>query len=204
MRVMGSGGKGLVQEGVEEAVAGLVANGEARFQAVAQGHQFFDLGDDTVLFGEGWKGYGEIFQLISGNARKCDPPSHADYLLAHVPKEKPDKAIIEQRLDGRNSSSNTSVKGSNVRASSGRTTNANEKISFVAKISRCCRVLVYNRSTERSFTKFNRSVDQWHALAASVVCLSRRTLPHNNIRDFDKLDGSPSRWEVRRSVRSVD
>ncbi len=55
-RRCGSGGKGLVQEGVEEAVAGFVAVGKAGFQAVAQGHQFIDLGDDAVLFGEGWEG----------------------------------------------------------------------------------------------------------------------------------------------------
>ena len=32
--------------------------GEARLQPVAQRHQLIDLGDDAVLFGEGWNGIG--------------------------------------------------------------------------------------------------------------------------------------------------
>ena len=30
----------------------LVARGEARFQPIAEGHEFIDFGDDAVLFGE--------------------------------------------------------------------------------------------------------------------------------------------------------
>ena len=61
---MGSGGKGLVQEGVEEAVAGLVAGGKACFQAVAQGQQLIDPGDDAVLFGKGWEGKSKFDVII--------------------------------------------------------------------------------------------------------------------------------------------
>ena len=42
--------------------AGIVAGGEACFQLVAEGHQFIDFGDDTVLFGEGRETYDQIQQ----------------------------------------------------------------------------------------------------------------------------------------------
>jgi hypothetical protein len=48
--------QGLVEEGFEEVVAGGVGGGEAGLQAVEQGHQGVDLGDDAVLFGERWEG----------------------------------------------------------------------------------------------------------------------------------------------------
>ncbi len=35
-------------------VAGLRACGTGFFQFVAEGHEFIDLGDDAMLFGEGW------------------------------------------------------------------------------------------------------------------------------------------------------
>jgi hypothetical protein len=48
--------QGLVEEGFEEVAAGGVGGGEAGLQAVEQGHQGVDLGDDAVLFGERWEG----------------------------------------------------------------------------------------------------------------------------------------------------
>jgi hypothetical protein len=44
------------QEGVEQAAAGGGGGCETRLQSVAERHQRIDLGDDAVLFGEGWKG----------------------------------------------------------------------------------------------------------------------------------------------------
>src|SRR5690606_15487521 len=51
------------QEGVEQAAAGGGGGGEACLQPVAERHQRIDLGDDAVLFGEGWKGDGYRAEL---------------------------------------------------------------------------------------------------------------------------------------------
>jgi hypothetical protein len=48
------------EEGVEQAAADGGGGSEARLQPVAQGHQRIDLGDDAVLFGEGWKGDAKV------------------------------------------------------------------------------------------------------------------------------------------------
>ena len=48
----------LGEQRVEQAAAGGGGGGEARLQPVAQRHQRIDLGDDAVLFGEGWEGNG--------------------------------------------------------------------------------------------------------------------------------------------------
>ena len=45
--------QGLVQDGVEKAAAYFAAGGKILFQLFADRHQFVDLGDDAVLFGEG-------------------------------------------------------------------------------------------------------------------------------------------------------
>ena len=45
-----------MEDSFEEAAAFGLGGGELRFQPVAEGHQFIDFGDDTMLFGEGWKG----------------------------------------------------------------------------------------------------------------------------------------------------
>ena len=52
----------------------MVAGGEAGFQAVAQGHQFVDLGDDAVLFGEGGDGYRKRFKPCRLDAFCCKIP----------------------------------------------------------------------------------------------------------------------------------
>jgi len=52
------GGGGLVnagQAGCHQPVAPLLPSGPRRLQPIAQRHQLVDLGDDAVLFGEGWK-----------------------------------------------------------------------------------------------------------------------------------------------------
>ena len=49
-----------MEDGFEQAAACVVAGGEAFFQPVAERHQFIDLGDDAVLFGEGWEGNQEL------------------------------------------------------------------------------------------------------------------------------------------------
>ena len=47
--------QGFVQDGFEEAAAFGLGDAELGFQPVAQGHQFFDFGDDAVVFNEGSK-----------------------------------------------------------------------------------------------------------------------------------------------------
>jgi hypothetical protein len=42
----------MVQDGFEQAPAPGLGGCELRFQLVAERHQFIDLGDDAVLFGE--------------------------------------------------------------------------------------------------------------------------------------------------------
>ena len=49
-----------MQQRIEQPTARILTGGQARFQTVAKGHQFIDLGDDAVLFGEGWKGDGNF------------------------------------------------------------------------------------------------------------------------------------------------
>ena len=46
----------LMQHRLKQPPPRFVSRGEARFQPVAQGHQFIDFGDDAVLLGEGWEG----------------------------------------------------------------------------------------------------------------------------------------------------
>ena len=50
----------LGEQRVEQAAAGGGGGGEACLQPVAERHQRIDLGDDAVLFGEGWEGKGEF------------------------------------------------------------------------------------------------------------------------------------------------
>jgi len=47
----------------EEAAAFGLGGGELRFQPFAQGQQFFDFGDDAVLFGEWWEGDWQYLPL---------------------------------------------------------------------------------------------------------------------------------------------
>ena len=49
-------GKGFVQHRFQQPPAFGLAGGELRFQPVAQGQQFIDLGDDAVLVGKGRRG----------------------------------------------------------------------------------------------------------------------------------------------------
>ena len=51
-----------------QSVSGRLSVNLCRLQPVAERHQFIDLGDDAVLFGEGWqrKRYGKVFELFSG------------------------------------------------------------------------------------------------------------------------------------------
>ena len=44
------------EAGRRQPVARCLPLGPGRFQAVAEGHQFIDLGDNAVLLGEGWEG----------------------------------------------------------------------------------------------------------------------------------------------------
>jgi hypothetical protein len=46
-----------------------LGGGELGFEAVAEGHQLVDLGDDAVLLGEGRGGIGGTTNEIPG----CDP-----------------------------------------------------------------------------------------------------------------------------------
>ena len=53
-----------MQNGFEEAAAFGLGGGELRFQPVAQGHQFVYFCDDSVLFGEGWKGDSQRTNVV--------------------------------------------------------------------------------------------------------------------------------------------
>jgi hypothetical protein len=44
---------------------------KAGLERIAQGHQFIDLGDDAVLFGEGGNGRDVKFNAICGKIRLC-------------------------------------------------------------------------------------------------------------------------------------
>ena len=48
--------KCFVQNGLEEAAAFRLVFVELHLQPVAQGHQFIDFGDDSMLFSQGWEG----------------------------------------------------------------------------------------------------------------------------------------------------
>lgn len=50
----------LVQQGVEQALLGIVPCSETRLQPITQCHQFIHFGDDAMLFGEGWAGEMEV------------------------------------------------------------------------------------------------------------------------------------------------
>ena len=52
----------VVEDDFKQAAACVVAGSEALFQPVAERHQFIDLGDDAVLFGEGWESKSQIEQ----------------------------------------------------------------------------------------------------------------------------------------------
>lgn len=59
-----------MEKGFEEAAALLLGSGELRFQPITQGHQFIDLGDDAVLFGERREGDGKDLPLALADNRK--------------------------------------------------------------------------------------------------------------------------------------
>lgn len=46
-------GQRFVEDGFEEAAAFSLGGGELRFQPVAEGHQFFNLGNNVLLLSEG-------------------------------------------------------------------------------------------------------------------------------------------------------
>ena len=46
--------------------ATLLGLAELLFQLIAEGHQFVDLGDDAVLFGERWEGYSSLVERGEG------------------------------------------------------------------------------------------------------------------------------------------
>ena len=53
-----------MEDGFEEAAGFGLGGGELGFEAVAEGHQLVDLGDDAVLLGEGWEGDAASSQRI--------------------------------------------------------------------------------------------------------------------------------------------
>jgi hypothetical protein len=54
----------LRQHRLQQPPALLTGLVELLLQLVAEGHQFVHLGDDAVLFGEGWEGDGSIFRFF--------------------------------------------------------------------------------------------------------------------------------------------
>ena len=54
----------LMQYRFQQPPPRFVYHGKGGFQTVAQGHQFFDLGDDAVLLGEGWKGKRSDYSIF--------------------------------------------------------------------------------------------------------------------------------------------
>jgi hypothetical protein len=56
----GDRGEGLVEDGFEDAAGFGLGGGELGFEPVAEGQQLVDLGEDAVLFGEGWRGMRSV------------------------------------------------------------------------------------------------------------------------------------------------
>jgi len=56
-------------------------DGEACLQPVAESHEFIDLGDDAVLFGERWKGKQELPESRKRNCLLCDTRSASSRLI---------------------------------------------------------------------------------------------------------------------------
>ena len=56
-----------MEGGFEEAAGLGLGGGELGFQAVAEGHQFIDFGDDAVLFGEWWDRNGHLSKRLPIN-----------------------------------------------------------------------------------------------------------------------------------------
>jgi hypothetical protein len=54
----------LRQQRLQQPPALLIGLVELLLQLVAEGHQFIHLGDDAVLFGEGWEGDGSLFRFF--------------------------------------------------------------------------------------------------------------------------------------------
>ena len=54
-----------MEKGVEEAASFGLGGSELGFQLVAEGHEFFDFGDDAVLFGEGRQRGNMMFRSSS-------------------------------------------------------------------------------------------------------------------------------------------
>jgi hypothetical protein len=55
-----AGHQRLSEEGLKQPTACVVTGGKARLQPGAQCHQFIDLSDNAVLFGDGWDGHGQL------------------------------------------------------------------------------------------------------------------------------------------------
>ena len=58
-----------MEDSFEESAAVGVGGGELRVELVAEGHEFIDLGDDAVLFGEGRESKNKLVNILSGNSR---------------------------------------------------------------------------------------------------------------------------------------
>ena len=50
--------------------------GPRRLQPIAQRHQFIDLGDDAVLFGEGWEGKGRVREMLGRHTLLASRAGH--------------------------------------------------------------------------------------------------------------------------------
>ena len=57
-----------MEHGFKKSTAFGVGGGELRVELVAEGHQLIDLGDDALLFGEGWESKNKLVNIFAGNS----------------------------------------------------------------------------------------------------------------------------------------
>ena len=62
-----------MQQRIEQLSTAALRRPEVLFQAVAQCHQYVDLGDDSVLFGEGREGDRNLIQAVFGQPATSGP-----------------------------------------------------------------------------------------------------------------------------------
>src|ERR1019366_3097393 len=175
-----------------------------RLQPITQGHQFIHLGDNALLFGERWEWDRQFFDLLAADARKSDASSHRDDGCSLPPDEETYILICKEWPNRGNAATDTCTESRNIRAACGGPSDANQEITFLTQIRGGGRVLIYERSSERSFGKFNRAIDERDACPRLVVAFTWRTLPHKNLSNRAEPYPPPARWNVEPSLVRPD
>lgn len=84
-----------MQQGVDQLSTSFITGDKARFQAVAECHQFINLGDDTVLLGERWEGDFVLAQIVRREVGLSGPIVKAlEHLFGDLTLEVYEKGII--------------------------------------------------------------------------------------------------------------